>query len=104
MTVTIKVPGRVWWDALDPLASQMQAELELGEPRRVRRGRGETMIYEGVSVQQARDLAEYVGGRGSMLLGQRPTYVDDPDEKRERDTYRAAVRLADTIYEMVGRR
>lgn len=98
----VDIPERVWLDTLDPLCSGMQADLELGEPELVRRGKGGTRRYRDVPVATALDLAEYVGGRGEMLLAQGAEGMgDDPVVKAERDCYRAAVKVAARIRQQV---
>jgi hypothetical protein len=101
MKYKIDIPGRVWWDALDPNASGMQAELGLSEPTMVKRGKGMTFRYEDVPSETALEIAEYIGDRGSMLLGQSISDPDDPDEKAARDTLRSAVKTAERIRELV---
>jgi hypothetical protein len=96
-TIDIDVPGSVWYDTLDPHASGMQAELGLPEPRQIKRGRGQSFRYDAVPIDVALELAEYIGGRASMLLGQSVNDSHDPDEKAERDCYRSAIKTAERI-------
>lgn len=94
-TITIRMPGTVWEDFLDPLASSMQAELELPAMRRVKRGRGWTAVYEDVSEDVARETMRYLQERGDTLLGN-----SDPEfDSRERGVYRKAIAVAEKIYE-----
>lgn len=98
-TTTIKVPGRVWDDFLDPLISGMQAELGLPQPKRVNAGKGWRAVYENVPTEVARELADYLYDRGDTLLGQGVSDPDDPFEKAGRDTYRAAIVVSGKIRE-----
>jgi hypothetical protein len=97
----IDIPGRVWYDALDPNASGMQAELGLSEPTMVKRGKGTTFRYADVPSETALEIAEYIGDRGSMLLAQGISDPYDPEEKAARDTLRSAVKTAERIRELV---
>lgn len=99
----ITFPGSVYEDALDPGTSGMAKEIGLPEPKVIRRGRGYTCVYEGITEDQAREAADYVYSRADTLLGQG---IDDPydaEEKRLRNTYRAAMKAADVIFEVVGK-
>lgn len=91
--LTVKVPGVVWADFLDPRATEMQAELELPEPGRITRGRGWTAVYADVPVAVARELAEYLRDRGELLLSN----SDPAYDGRERGWYRSALKVAETI-------
>lgn len=86
--LTIRVPGAVWYDALDPMATDMQADLGLPEPRWVKRGYGSQAVYDDVPAAAARELAEYLGSRAFMLLGQ------DEDNAH---VHRAALKCAGRI-------
>jgi hypothetical protein len=97
MTLTIDVPTSVWLDALDPLASGMQAELGLPEPQRIKRGRGSTERYVDVTPDQALEVASYIEGRADMLLSQGMSDPHDRDEKAQRDCYRLAIKCAERI-------
>lgn len=99
-TITFDVPASVWYDALDPDASAMQAELAedgLPLPVYVKRGKSGSYRYIDAPVDIALDLARYIGDRGDMLLGQGVGDPYDPDEKRQRDCYRSAIRCAERI-------
>lgn len=72
----ITVPGSVWYDALDPLATAMQADLGLDHPTWRRIGRGSQARYHGVPVNVARELAKYLDDRAETMLAQ----DTDPDE------------------------
>lgn len=80
-TLEVRIPGRVWEDALDPMATGMQAELELPEPRRQKKGRGWTAVYDQVPAHVALELAEYLVDRAATLGNQ-------DVEPRERELYR----------------
>lgn len=103
-TYTIDVPGRVWHDALDPLASGMEMDLGLGrcDSQRIRRGHGFTVRYEGVPAQVARELADYLADRGETMLNQGVSDPYDPSEKADRDTQRASIRTAEQIRQITN--
>lgn len=97
-TMTIRIPQSVYYDALDPGISGMHEEIGLPDPEYVRVGKGASYLYKGVTIEQALDVAEYIGDRGSMLLGQGYRGMsDDPEEMRARDCYRAAIKAAEKI-------
>lgn len=94
-TITVRVPGAVWSDFLDPLATGMEAELELPPRRTVKRGKGYSVIYENVPAAVARELADYLSSRGELLLSN-----SDPEfDGQERGWYRSAIRTAEKITE-----
>lgn len=85
----IRMPGRVWEDYLDPKASQMQGEIGLPNPRRVKRGKGWTAVYDDVTPEQAEEVAEYLRDRAWVLLGN--------EEPEYRGVHRAAMAVSQTI-------
>lgn len=87
--LTITLPGRVWEDYLDPMASGMQAELGLSEPERKPQGKGWRAVYIDVPTTVAHELAEYLSDRAELLLGQ--------DDDGQRNVHRAALKAAETI-------
>lgn len=87
--IKVAVPGRVWEDALDPMASAMQGELGLPEPRWVKRGYGSQAVYDDVPVSVAIELADYIGPRAFTLIGQ-----DDPENAH---VHRSAMKCAARI-------
>ena len=87
--LTIKLPGSVWDDYLDPQTTNMEAELGLAPPRISKVGFGHRMTYEGVSPEIALELAEYLEDRAGVLIGQ-----DDPANNH---IHRAAIRSAQAI-------
>lgn len=87
----IRIPGRVWYDSLDPKASGMETELGLPDPRVQKKGRGETFIYEDVDPEVALEVAEYLGDRAATLGAQWGI------EALERELYRAMATTAFTI-------
>ncbi len=97
ITIDVRIPGRVWYDFLDPSATDMQAELALPEPEHKRAGKGSSFIYRDVPQAVALDLAEYLYDRGDMLLGQGICDPYDPFEKAARDTLRAGIKAAESI-------
>lgn len=98
----VRIPGKVWDDFLDPRASGMQAELGLGEPRHVRRGRGTQAVYDNVPAESVLELAEYLRDRGNTLLAQGIDDPYDPEEKATRDVYRSAVKTAESLVEALA--
>lgn len=86
-TLEVRVPGRVWEDALDPAATGMQAALELPQPRRQKKGRGWIAVYDQVPTGVAFKLAKYLSDRATTLAGQAP-------EPREREVYRVMANTA----------
>lgn len=80
-TIEVRIPGRVWEDALDPMTTAMQAELGLPQPSRQKKGRGWTAVYEQVPADVALELALYLDERADTLSQQSP-------EPRERELYR----------------
>lgn len=99
---TIKIPGSVWYDTLDPNVSGMEKEIGLPAPQSRKVGKGEQFIYENVTAEQAEDVAEYLGDRGEMLLGQGYRGMsEDPEEMRSRNIYRAAIKTAAKIRQQV---
>lgn len=97
-TLVVRIPGSVWYDALDPAATDAQADHGLEEPRTVTRGKGWQAVYDDVPVEAALELAEYLSSRASMLLSQ--GYL----EKYEADTHRAAIKAAERIRKEAGER
>jgi hypothetical protein len=94
-SVTITVPGSVWADALDPLASAMQRDLGLPEPMSRKRGLGWQYVYERVPWDVAEDLADYLIDRAAVLIRQ------DPDP-RERAIHSRALKVGDHIRALVA--
>jgi hypothetical protein len=91
---TLRVSEGIWYDALDPRATDMQSGLELPEPRRS----GRSMLYDDVSRDVALDLASYLADRGDLLLAN-----SDPEfDKRERDLYRRMITTAERIRALVA--
>jgi hypothetical protein len=68
-TIDIHVPGAVYYEALDPLATQVPAELRLPDPRIVKHGRGARYFYAGLSRWQAEEVASHLIDLGTTLLG-----------------------------------
>lgn len=105
-TVTFDVPQSVWLDALDPLTSNMQAELVAEDglplPVFVKRGRGGSYRYVDAPVDAALEVARYIGDRADTLLSQGVNDSYDVDEKRERDVHRSALKCAERIRTTVG--
>jgi hypothetical protein len=95
MNIDIRIPGRVWYDYLDPMASGMAAEIGLPRPHWTKVGKGHQAIYREVSVAQAREVAEFLMDRGFLLLNN--------VEPEEREIHRKAVEVAQGIYALVGR-
>lgn len=89
----LTVPGAVWTDYLDPLASGMQAELGLASPEWRRVGKGSQAVYRDVPVDVAADLAEYLVDRAQTLIGN--------EEPEYRGVHRAAIRVAGKINDLV---
>jgi hypothetical protein len=101
-TFTIRIPGSVWDDFLDPLTTGMASEIGFTTPRFVKRGKGYQAIFEGVTREQALEVAEYFTDRANTLLGQGTWGMsDDPDIMRERGVYRAALKAAERIRQQV---
>jgi hypothetical protein len=94
-SVTITVPGAVWLDALDPLASDMQGDLGLPEPTTRKKGYGRQYVYERVPWDVALELADYLIDRASMLLRQEP-------ESQERAVHYAAIKAGDRMRAVVA--
>lgn len=67
--LTIRLPGVVYDDYLDPMATGMQAELGLGEPTIRKAGYGYRVTYEGVSPEVALELARYLDDRAWVARG-----------------------------------
>ena len=88
MTITITVPGAVWYDYLDPAATGMQAELGLPLPRHRRVGKGSQAVYEGVSPEVARELADHLEDRAGGMLNS-----DDEDRHAHHSAIKAAKRI-----------
>lgn len=99
---TIRIPGRVYDDYLDPMVSGMAAELELAKPLFVKRGKGTSALYA-MTAEQALEVAGYLHDRGVTLLGQGISDPYDPFEKADRDTHRAAIKTAERIRQEVVR-
>jgi hypothetical protein len=68
--IEIRIPGRVWYDALDPMASGMEAAIGLPQPQAMKKGRGETFVYRDVSPKQAVEVADYLQDRATTLGSQ----------------------------------
>lgn len=74
----LRIPGRVWYDALDPMATGMEADLELPQPHVQPKGRGVTFVYRDVTNTQANDLADYLEERAQV----QSSYAGlDPNER-----------------------
>ena len=86
---TITVPGKVWDDYLDPMATPIAEQIGLPDYTQRRKGRGWQVIYPKVCPEAARNLAGYLEDRAdAMLWGS-----DDED----RATHRRAVAIAAQI-------
>jgi hypothetical protein len=94
-SVTFTVPGSVWLDALDPLATEMQADLGLPEPTSRKVGHGRQYTYDRVPWDVAEELADYLIDRAAMLIRQ------DPDP-RERAIHSRAIKVGDHIRAIVA--
>ena len=91
-TVTVAVPGVVYYDALDPLATDVPREEGWPEPSARRRGRGRQFVYE-LSPEQAESMADYLDDRAvGLMMGA------DPDP-----AYPKARKVAAAIREQVRR-
>lgn len=97
--MNITIPERVWNDYLSPDVSTMQAELGLPVPTYRKVGRGGRYLYVGVPEHKARELAEYLFDRADGMLMQGIVDPYDRFEKAQRDTDRAAMKVAETIRE-----
>jgi hypothetical protein len=93
---TLRIPGSVFDDFLDPLSTDMAAAIGLPSPTIRRHGAGCIVTYTDVTAVQAEDVAEHLDGRGATLLGQGAIQGDDED-RRCRDVYRAAINTAARI-------
>lgn len=92
-TITIKIPGSVWDDFLDPGATTMEAELELPASTNRSVGKGYQVTYPDVPLDVAAEVADYLRSRGELLLSN-----SDPEfDGRERGVYRRAIKAADQI-------
>lgn len=91
MDLQLRIPGRVWYDALDPSTSGMEAELGLPQRHAQPKGRGVTFVYENVSDEQATEVAEYLDTRAAVMSAQSGL---DPNE---RELCRIMARTAETI-------
>jgi hypothetical protein len=99
--ITIKIPGNVWYDYLDPQATGMQAELGLPRAKSRQVGKGWQAVYRDVDEAVVRELAKYLEDRAGTLLSQGwPPY--EADEQRERNTHRRAIRLAEQLRRQAG--
>lgn len=67
--IDIRVPGVVYFEALDPLATGVPEELELPDPRRVSRGKGWTFYYDGLTLWQAEEVASHLIDHAYTLMG-----------------------------------
>lgn len=95
--VDVVVPGSVWHDALDPLATEMQADLGLPEPERRKIGRGSSFLYRGIEGDTAEELADYLIDRGATLSR-------NTDEASEKSLYRRLIETGDRIRGTVARK
>jgi hypothetical protein len=68
--LTITVPGRVYYDYLDPGATAVQSELGLPLPTFIKRGRGSSAIYTDIPLDVAAETAYHLQSRADLLLGQ----------------------------------
>jgi hypothetical protein len=89
-TLRVSIPGRVYYDALDPRATDMEKDLGLPTPSSQKRGKGITVTYEDVPRLVARSLGQYLYDRGDTLLGN----TDDPDG---REVCRACIKAGEKI-------
>lgn len=87
----LRIPGRVWFDALDPDATGMQADLGLPQPRRQPKGMGVTFVYEDVTNEQAADVADYFFERSHLMSSQ--SSLDASDRELYRIMQRTAVAI-----------
>lgn len=94
--LTITLPRSVWDDYLDPACSGMQAEMELPKPTWKKVGKGSQAIYEGVTLEQAEEVAEYLWDRGDTLIGN--------EEPEYRGVHRRAMATAERIRAQVKER
>lgn len=70
MTKEVRLPAAVWYDALDPMTSGMQADLDLPEPMSIRVGKGRTVIYRDIPTFVVLELADYLADRAETMLAQ----------------------------------
>lgn len=90
--IDITIPGVVWTDYLDPLATTMQSELALPEPDVRSFGRGFQYRYFSVPDVVALDLAAYLDDRADTLKAGIEEMAN-----RERDICRSAKEAAARI-------
>lgn len=91
----LRIPGRVWYDALDPNASGMEAEIGLPQRRVQPKGRGVTFVYDDVTDEQAAEVAEYLEERALLLSAQSGLGPN------ERELYRIMARTGRAIHEVL---
>jgi (2Fe-2S) ferredoxin len=96
--LTVRIPGAVWYDALDPAASGMAREMGLPKPRSRKQGKGTSYFYDDVTTEQAQEIAEHLRDRGELMLANSEPWY----ETRERTTYRAMIRTAERILAQLG--
>lgn len=89
----VTLPGRVWEDYLDPLASGMQADIGLPAPTWRKVGKGTQAIYSDVTCAQALELVEYLRDRAEMLLTN--------EEPEYRGVHRSAIEASKKILALV---
>jgi len=102
MKITFDIPSSVWYDALNPLASEMQGELGLPEPIHVKRGKGASKRYVGVDTEVARELARYLRDRAETMLSQDTGDPCDPWEKRYRSMLYSMRRTAERLFQKLA--
>jgi hypothetical protein len=86
-TLTIKIPGAVYHDALDPLATQIPDESGWPKPTRKRVGRwGSSWTYE-LTREQTEEMETYLRERAQSLM-----YAADPDP-----VYRTTLKTCERI-------
>jgi hypothetical protein len=67
--INISVPGVVYYEALDPLTTQVPQELGLPTPRSRKQGKGRTFFYDGLTTWQAEEVAAHLHNHAETLWG-----------------------------------
>ena len=93
----ITISGAAFDEALDPLTSNIASEVGLPEPTSKRCGAGWRVTYSGLTIEQMREIADYLSGFAEDALA-----FSDSDRAPAYAMRKAAARIRKQIQEMTA--